>query len=395
MTTMIADPADPGRAVPAPDRAAAGGEAARGGVRVDALEVSAYTVPTEVPEADGTAAWNSTTAVVVQIRSGDVVGTGWTYGPASVVEVVRELLEPVVVGADPTAVPAVWSAMVATVRNDTRAGLCGYAISAIDTALWDLKARLFGCSLAELFGRVRPAAPVYGSGGFTTFDNERLAAQLRGWVEDQLIPRVKIKIGESWGNREDRDLARIRFTREVIGPGVELFVDANGAYTPKQAVRLLREAADAQVSWFEEPVSSDDLAGLRLVREQLPVDVTAGEYGTGLDYFARMCAAGAVDCLQIDATRCGGYTEWFRCAAVAAAHQLQVSAHCGPNLHAHIAVATPNLRHVEYFADHARIEQILFDGTLDPTNGGLEPRRNDPGNGLRLNEERAQTYRSR
>ena len=285
--------------------------------------------------------------------------------------------------------------MVAAVRNDTRSGVCNYAISAVDVALWDLKARLLDCSLSDLFGRVRKAVPIYGSGGFTTFNDDQLTTQLRGWVEDQKIPRVKIKIGESWGNRLDRDIARIRLARQVIGSDVDLYVDANGAYTPKQAVRLLEDVAESRVSWFEEPVSSEDLAGLRLVRSQLSADVAAGEYGTGLDYFARMCDAGAVDCLQIDATRAGGYTEWQRCAALAAAHQLQVSAHCAPNLHAHIGVATPNLRHLEYFSDHVRIEQILFDGTLNPQGGELQPRRDRPGHGLQLIDERANEYRIR
>src|SRR5699024_10636258 len=219
----------------------------------------------------------------------------------------------------------------------------------------------------------------------------RTRAQLNGWVHGQGIPRAKIKIGQDRGTRIDRDVERIVLAREVIGPDAELYVDANGAYDAKQAVRVMDRCARERVTWLEEPVSSNDLAGLRLVRQQVAADVTAGEYGSDIGYFQRMCAAGAVDCLQIDATRCGGYTEWLRSAAVAAAFQLEVSAHCAPHLHAPVAAATPNLRHLEWFHDHVRIETMLFDGALDPTGGVVRPA--GPGHGLVFRPEVAEPYR--
>jgi L-alanine-DL-glutamate epimerase-like enolase superfamily enzyme len=172
----------------------------------------------------------------------------------------------------------------------------------------------------------------------------------------------------------------------------ELFVDAFSASSAMLAVRLMRAVADADVRWFEEPVSSDHLAGLAEVRSMVDADVAAGEYGTDLFYFARMCAAGAVDCLQVDATRAGGYTAWFRAAAVAEAHGLQVSGHCAPHLHAPAAVATQNFRHQEWFHDHVRIESMLLDGALDPAGGAVRPDRSSPGHGLVLDEEAAARF---
>ncbi len=204
---------------------------------------------------------------------------------------------------------------------------------------------------------------------------------------------MKIKIGESWGSNSRRDLARIGFARKVVGSQAELYVDANGGYTRKQAVRIARAMAEHDVSWFEEPVSSDDLDGLREVRDQVEPDVAAGEYGYDLAYFARMADAGAVDCLQVDVTRCGGISEWIRAAAVAAARGLQVSGHCAPNLHAHVAAAVPNLRHLEYFHDHVRIEGMLFDGALDPHGGVLQPDLTRPGLGLSLKHADAEAFR--
>ncbi len=370
-----------------------GGVAADGpGPVVERLSVAAYTIPTDAPEADGTLAWQATTMVLVQAEAGGKVGLGWTYGPLACADLVSGTLRSVVEGCDALAVPGTWVQMVRAVRNATRAGVAGYAISAVDVALWDLKARLLGVSLVDLFGLVGEVQ-VYGSGGFTSYDDDRMVQQLTSWVADQQIPRVKIKIGQDRGTRTDRDLERIHRARETIGPAAELFTDANGAYSAKQAVRVVRAAADARVTWLEEPVSSADLPGLRLVREQVAADVTAGEYGSDVAYFQRMCAAQAVDCLQVDATRCGGYTEWLRAAAVAQAHELTVSAHCAPHLHAPVAAATPNLRHLEWFHDHVRIENLAFDGVLDPTGGSVTPDRSAPGHGLTLREADLAGYR--
>ncbi|PWI14332.1 mandelate racemase [Streptomyces sp. Act143] len=354
--------------------------------------VSVYTVPTDAPEADGTLSWDSTTIVITEVTAGDATGTGWTYGPRAVGAFLGEHLAPLVEGRSALDIPATHEAMCRSVRNAGRPGIAACAISALDIALWDLKARLLELPLARLLGTVRERVPVYGSGGFTTYDDTHLTAQLGGWVHGQQIPRVKIKIGESGGRAVRRDLARVRSARQVIGSQAELYVDANGAYARKQAVRVGRELDELGVSWFEEPVSSDDLTGLRLVRDALACDVTAGEYGYDLPYFARMIAAGAVDCLQIDATRCGGLTEFLRAAALARAHGLEVSTHCAPHAHAAAAASLPDLRHMEWFHDHVRIEDMLFDGALDPTGGTIRPT-TGIGHGLTLRAEEALEFR--
>lgn len=360
---------------------------------IRSVEAAAYTVPTDAPEADGSFAWDATTIVVVMARAGDQTGTGWTYGSPACATVVRHHLAAVVTGRDAMDVPRAWSAMVAAVRNVGRPGVAGMALSAVDCALWDLKARLLGLPLHRLLGAVHEEVPVYGSGGFTSYDETQLARQLRGWVGEESIPRVKIKIGESRGQREGRDLARVAQARDVVGPDVELYVDANGGYTVGQAMRVAAQLLAMDVRWFEEPVSSDDLAGLASVRSRAAADVTAGEYGFDLAYFQRMCAAQTVDCLQVDVTRCGGITELLRVAAVAAAYGLQVSGHCAPNLHAAPLTAVVNLRHLEWFHDHVRIEGMLFDGALEATGGAVHPRADQPGNGLTLRREAAAGYR--
>jgi L-alanine-DL-glutamate epimerase-like enolase superfamily enzyme len=379
-TTTAADPAVPGPVVEDPV--------------VENLDAAVYVVPTDAPEADGTLAWDKTTLVLVTARAGGQQGIGWSYAAAAAAPVVTGILSPVVAGRSALDVAGASEAMTRALRNVGRPGIGAMALSAADIALWDLKARLLGCAVATLLGRVRETVPVYGSGGFTTYGETRTREQLTGWVEKDRIPRVKIKIGESWGSNEARDLARVALAREVIGPDTELYVDANGGYSTGQAVRMAGQMDYFGVTWFEEPVSCQDLTGLAVIRQQVRPDVAAGEYSWTLADSARLLDAGAVDCLQLDVTRCGGITEFLRGAALAAAHNVQVSGHCAPNLHAPVAAAVPNLRHLEYFHDHQRIERMFFDGALDPRGGVLAPDPGRAGLGLELRSADAERYRA-
>jgi L-alanine-DL-glutamate epimerase-like enolase superfamily enzyme len=349
---------------------------------VERLDVSAYTVPNDYPGSDGTASWDAVTIVLVEAHAAGRTGLGWTYGDAASGTVITSTLRELVVGADAMRVGAAWQAMVRACRNLGRPGVASMAVSAVDTALWDLKARLLELPLATLLDAVRQAVPIYGSGGLTSYPDPRLREQMEGWVS-QGIPRVKMKVGRE----PERDLHRVRVVREAIGPQTELYVDANGALTRPRALWFARRFAEEfGVSWFEEPVSSDDLEGLRWMRDRAPagMDIAAGEYGYKLDYFERMLAAGAVSCLQADATRCEGITGFLRVAALCQARSLELSAHCGPSLHAHPCCAVTPFRHLEYFHDHARLERMLFDGVLEPQDGVLRPDLTRPGNGLEL-----------
>ncbi|MGD8875686.1 MAG: enolase C-terminal domain-like protein, partial [Gammaproteobacteria bacterium] len=340
---------------------------------IERIQTSAFRVPTDAPEADGTLAWDSTTLVLVQVAAGGVWGCGYSYTDAAVAGLIQGTLAGIVQGRDALAIPAHWEAMTAAVRNLGHPGLCASAVAAVDTALWDLKARLLGVPLVDLLGACREPVPVYGSGGFTSYSRAQLQRQLADWV-DAGIPRVKMKVG----THPLADVGRVEAAREAIGAAAELYVDANGAYARKQALDFaVRFRERAGVSWFEEPVSSDDLAGLRLLRDRVPpgVEVTAGEYGYTPGYFRRMLAAGAVDVIQADATRCGGITGLLRVAALARAFQIPLSSHTAPALHLHPMSALPGVRHMEYFHDHVRIEERLFDGVQQPQEGALRPQR--------------------
>jgi L-alanine-DL-glutamate epimerase-like enolase superfamily enzyme len=358
-------------------------------VNIERVDVSAYTIPTDLPEADGTISWDSTTLVVVEASADGARGLGYTYADAATATLIRDTLAGVVTGRNAFDVPGAWAAMVHSIRNLGRPGIASMAISGVDVCLWDLKAKLLELPLCKLLGQVHDAVPVYGSGGFTTYSLEQLQRQLGGWVQ-QGIPRVKMKIG----THPEDDLDRVRAAREAIGPAAQLFVDANGAYSRKQALRQAESFATLGVTWFEEPVSSDDLAGLRLLRDRGPagMDIAAGEYGYDLPYFRRMLEAEAVDVLQADATRCAGITGFLRVGALCEARSLSLSAHCAPSLHAHPCCALPSVRHLEFFHDHDRIEHMLFDGALSPVDGALRPDLTRPGLGLEFKRQDAARF---
>jgi L-alanine-DL-glutamate epimerase-like enolase superfamily enzyme len=360
---------------------------------IESLDVSAYLVPTREPESDGTLTWTSTCVVVVEVVAEGMTGLGFTYATPACARLIRDLLHDVVVGHDAFEVADMWSLMVRAIRNMGRPGLASMSIAAVDCALWDLKARIMDTSLASLLGQIHEEVSLYGSGGFTSLTDVELEGQLDAWITNQGMRRVKIKVAEAWGTRADRDLERTRRARRIIGDDCELFVDANGGYNAKQAQRMGQAFAQLGVVWFEEPVSSDHLETLAQIRRAVPMDVAAGEYGYDLFYFEAMCLAGAVDCLQADVSRCAGITEWMRVAAIAETHGLEISGHCAQSLHVHPACAVANLRHLEYFADHERVDRILFDGVLEPRNGTLRPDVSRSGMGLALKTSDAERYR--
>jgi L-alanine-DL-glutamate epimerase-like enolase superfamily enzyme len=356
------------------------------------VAASAYEIPTDKPEADGTLRWNSTTLVVAEVNAGGQTGLGYTYADRSIVELIAGTLSGTVEGGDALDVTAAWTAMHRITRNLGRDGLCATAISAVDVALWDLKAKLLGVPLAMLLGRARDAVPIYGSGGFTSYSDDELRAQLAGWVEQEGCNFVKMKVG----TEPARDPHRVEVARRAIGDQA-LFVDANGAYARKEALELAQAFADQGVSWFEEPVSSDDLPGLRLLRDRAPpvMEIAAGEYGYDPDYFLRMLGAGAVDVLQADATRCGGVSGFLQAAALCEPHHVDLSAHCAPTLHLAVGCAVPRLRHLEWFHDHVRIEHMLFDGAPAPREGMIRPDLSRPGLGIALKRQDAERFRAR
>jgi L-alanine-DL-glutamate epimerase-like enolase superfamily enzyme len=358
---------------------------------IDRVGVSAYRIPTVAPETDGTAEWDHTTLVLVELSADGETGIGYTYADLGAAKIVESILAQHVRGKDAFDTRRVYDACVRAVRNHGRAGVCAMAISAVDFAAWDLKCKLLRQPLARVLGMVRDAIPAYGSGGFTSLPDPELESQLGGWA-DQGMRFVKMKVGRDPG----RDPERVQKARKAIGRSVELFVDANGAYFVKQALRLSEVFAEQGVTWFEEPVVRTDLAGLRLLRARAPagMEISGGEYAwEGSDFRAFLEEPRALDVVQADATRCGGVTGFLQAAALLEAFQSPMSSHCAPSLHVALACAVPAFRHVEWFFDHQRIEAMLFEGAPRPEHGELRPALDRPGLGLTVERAAADKYR--
>jgi L-alanine-DL-glutamate epimerase-like enolase superfamily enzyme len=358
-------------------------------IPIEKVEVSAYRIPTEQLESDGTLEWDSTTIVITEISAGGNVGVGYTYSHQSAAELIKTKLSKLIINSNAMDISLNWNQMQKAIRNLGRNGIISSAISAVDIALWDLKSKILNIPAVILMGQVHNTAPIYGSGGFTSYSIEKLQQQLNGWAEKN-IKRVKMKIGRE----PSEDIKRVKAAREAIGDDTELMVDANGAYNRKQAIFFANKFEEFEVGWFEEPVSSDDLEGLNLIRNNGPagMQITAGEYGYDIFYFRKMLEANAIDILQADCTRCGGYTAFLKIANLCESRSIELSAHTAPAIHIHPCCAIIPLRHLEYFYDHTRIEKTFFDGILKPKNGELCPDLSRPGIGFEIKRNDIKKY---
>jgi L-alanine-DL-glutamate epimerase-like enolase superfamily enzyme len=359
------------------------------GTQVTSGTIFAFTIPTETPEADGTADWDSTTVVMVELLADHLMGLGFTYANEAAASVAKQLVEKAVVGRDAFEIPCLHHAMDRVSRNWGRPGLVSSAMAAVDVALWDLKARLLGQPLLRVLGKCRDEVDAYGSGGFTSYTEKELLDQLTGWASEG-FRAVKMKIGRD----PDADVRRVRAVRSALGDKTEIYVDANGAYDRKAALRASQVFADLGVTWFEEPVTSDDREGLRLMVEQTPagIRIAAGEYIYVLDDARLLVQAGGVDVLQADVTRCGGITNFMKIGDLAEISHLPLSAHTAPSIHAPLCCASLTAINVEYFHDHQRIEAMLFDGAVRAQNGILKPDCSRPGIGLELKRPDAEKF---
>lgn len=357
---------------------------------ITGLRLGVFDIPTPTAESDGTLEWRKTTLVVVELNAGEVSGLGYTYANAATAAVIRDHLADVIQGKSCAYIERLWQEMHHRLRNVGGTGIAAMAISAVDTALWDAKSKFLGVALVDLFGAVRDELAVYGSGGFCSYTEPQFRDEFGRW-KHLGITRFKMKVGRDPTN----DPARVGLARSIIGPAAELYVDANSAYARKQAVYWAeRFAREFGAVWFEQPLDPADFIGLRELRERAPapMEIADGEYGYELAYFRRALAAGAVDVMMADATRCGGFTGFLKVAALCEAATLPLSSHCAPALHLHVGCAAAPMRHAEFFADHERIERELFDGAGEPQGGVLRPDRSRPGHGLEFKWADAARY---
>ncbi len=351
------------------------------------ITLAAYKIPCEIHESDGTFEWDSTTIVVVSIKMDQWTGMGFSYGHEACLDVIKNTLSPHLKQIDVQDLPSIFGHMKNSVRNIGLHGIAAHAISAVDIALWDLKAKILDKPLCQLWGKTQDKIPIYGSGGFTSESPEKIARQFLQWKEKGVF-RFKMKIGRE----PSQDFDRVKKVRGCLDASDEIFVDANGAYQRKQSLDFAKKFKELGVTWFEEPVPADDLEGLKFIKDNAEIAIASGEYGYDPVYFKNMLQAQAVDILQADATRCCGFTGFLQICHLSKAFNIPLSSHTAPSIHLHAALSDSNVCHMEFFHDHVQIEEKYFEGFPLLKDGFLFPHLQRRGHGLELREKEIEKH---
>ena len=312
-----------------------------------------------------------------------VEGLGVGQAAPGARQVVEATLRRILIGQDPFNIEKLWNDMFWHIRGFGRKGVAFCALSAVDTGLWDLKAKALGLPLYRLLGPYTDTVPVYGSGGWTNMSEDELVAEMVGYVE-QGIARVKMKVGKDFGRSEREDLQRLAAVRKAVGDDVAIYVDANNGYYAKQAIYMAKEFEQFQVGWFEEPVLADDIQGLAEIRQAINIPVATGEHEYTKYGFKDLIARGGADIVQPDVGRVGGVTEWMKVAHVAHAFNLPVAPHAVQLVHLHLGCATPNLKVVEHLGTALEGDAIWYTEIPEPKDGMWAPFPDRPGLGLEL-----------
>jgi len=344
------------------------------------------TIPTPKPGARGRG------VLFVHIKTDEgVEGLGIGQGQRAVQSVIEDSLKDLLLGQDPFNTEKLWNDMFWRVRGYGRKGIAFCAISAVDIGLWDLKAKALGVPLYRLLGPYKESVPVYGSGGWTNFDEKGLVKEQMAYVE-RGFRAVKMKVAKDFGQSEGEDIKRLAAVRKAIGDNVELFVDANNGYYAKQAIAMSRKFEDYNVRWFEEPVIADDIQGLAEISKATNIPVATGEHEYTKYGFKELITRGAADIVQPDIGRVGGVTEWMKVAHLAHAFNLPVAPHAVQLVHLHTACATPNLRIVEYLGVAEQSDDVWYTEYPKPERGMWSPYPDRPGLGLELNPKSVKKY---
>ena len=360
-------------------------------MRVKQVHVSRFSIPLASPVCDSKhGVITDFTLVTVRIRTRDhVEGVGYTYtvgkaGGRAIASLIEDDLGPLVIGRDPRRVEALWHAMWQGAHYVGRGGPVSFAISAMDIALWDLKAKALQEPLWRLLGGYEPRVPAYASGIDLHLTPDELVAQTRRSL-DGGFQAIKMKVGRP---RLRDDLAGVEAVRTLIGPDIPLMVDANMAWSVEQAIRASRKLGEFDAFWLEEPTAPCDVKGHARIQSEGGLPVAAGENLHSLDEFEAMISAGAVAFPEPDVTNCGGITAWMKIARLAEARNLPVTSHGAHDLHVSLLAAVPNASYLEI---HAFGLEGYALSPISLNSGYAEPSEN-PGHGVKFQWKELRRY---
>ena len=268
-------------------------------------------------------------------------------------------------GDNPDAVEWIGSKLLGFGGNGAPAGLVTSASAAIDTALWDLKAKAANLPLFRLLGGASNRVPTYASGYlWRNYDAAMLARTGESLVE-QGFKAMKFRMGAE--DSDAAELARMRAIRDAVGDGIDLMVDINQGWDVNRSIRVGREMEACGLYWLEDPIHHQDYAGLEQVADSLDTPITSGEYHYGIAPFRHMLEQRSVDILMVDLLRVGGVTQWMKAAHLAEAFNKPVVSHLAPEILAHCVAAAPN----GLTAEHMPWALPLFQETFTMDDGEI------------------------
>ncbi|MBI1733578.1 MAG: mandelate racemase/muconate lactonizing enzyme family protein [Candidatus Rokubacteria bacterium] len=278
-----------------------------------------------------------------------LVGLGVTFFGGALTKALRAAVDAfgqLVVGDDPTQVEAIAAKIRRAAGGAGPGGIFALALSAIDTACWDLKGKAVGQSVCALLGGLRDRVPTYASGALMRPHPVKYLAEAGPRLRDMGFRQMKMQCGSE--PSVAASIERVRVMREAIGPDVDLMCDVNQLWSVNHAIEVGRRIEPYHLYWLEDPVAHDDYAGLARVADALTAPIAAGEYHYGIVPFRHMLEARSIDIVMIDLVRVGGITQWMKVAGMAEAFNLPVVSHLVPEIHVHLIAAIPNGLTVEY-----------------------------------------------
>ncbi len=334
--------------------------------------------------------------VVVDITTDDGLhGVGVTYhevGGEAICEFIQSSIGPKLIGWSPLETEALYEEIFAYMRGVGRKGLSFCAYSALDIALWDLKGRMMNLPLYKLLGGNRTQITCYASGGWTSYSTQQLVDEVKAMVAAG-YKYVKIKIGVDGGRNPNEDARRILAVSEAVGPDIGIMIDANNAFTSAVALRLAYQLRDCNIIFFEEPVFADDTPGLTRFRQAGILPCGSGEHEYTRFGARDLVVNNCVDYIQCDITRCGGFTEGRKVAAIAQAFNTSWAPHGFDVIHMHMLSPYPNGVFLESLFMFNELIENTFTNAPVPEKGVMTiPDR--PGLGLELNYKNLTPYGS-
>jgi L-alanine-DL-glutamate epimerase-like enolase superfamily enzyme len=313
-------------------------------------------------------------------------GVGVTYhevGGSAIKAIIRDDMLPRLKGRDPFDTEVIWRDFFAIFRGVGRKGLMFCALSAIDFALWDLKGKILGMPLHRLLGGGRSRVPVYASGGWSSYEDDELVAEMQDMVS-QGYSMVKFKVGYDGGRQPNRDVERVRKVREALGPDIGLMIDANNCWDAGTATQFANRVREYNIMLMEEPVFADDIPGLARFKRGTDIPLGTGEHEYTKWGVRDLLLADAADVLQIDGARTGGYTEMMKCAALCEAWNVKFAPHAMEHIHIPIASVVSMVPFLERLRLFEPITHKVYKNAQVPTDGYLDVIE-APGHGLELN----------